>query len=68
MTMKKSGQAGAKVQAKGLTGRASLKKDAQSGVKVKTSDPTRGDSFDLHALLHGLQAMSDGEFSVRLPG
>src|SRR5918999_1177442 len=68
MTMKKSGQAGVKVQADGLTGRASLKKNGQAGAKAKASASTRGGSFDLHALLHGLQAMSDGEFSVRLPG
>ena len=66
--MKKNGQAGAKAQANGLTGRASLKKNGQAGVKVKASGPIGGGSFDLHALLHGLQAMSDGEFSVRLPG
>ncbi|MDQ3830229.1 MAG: hybrid sensor histidine kinase/response regulator, partial [Candidatus Tectomicrobia bacterium] len=66
--MKKSGQAGVKVQADGLTGRASLKKNGQAGAKAKASGSTRGGPFDLHALLHGLQAMSAGEFSVRLPG
>jgi CheY-like chemotaxis protein/HAMP domain-containing protein/putative methionine-R-sulfoxide reductase with GAF domain len=63
MTMKKNGQAGTKVEAHSLT-----KKNSQAGAKVKANGHTRGTSFDLHALLHGLQAMSDGEFSVRLPG
>ena len=66
--MKKSGQAGAKPQADALTGRASVKKNGQAGVKAKAGEPSRGGCFDLHSLLHGLQAMSGGEFSVRLPG
>ena len=40
--MKKSGQAGVKVQADGLTGRASLKKNGQAGAKAKASGSTRG--------------------------
>ncbi len=63
MTMKKNGQAGTKVQANSLT-----KKNSRAGAKVKANGHTEGTSFDLHALLHGLQAMSNGEFSVRLPG
>jgi hypothetical protein len=63
MSMKKDGQAGVKVQASGL-----VKKNGRTGARVKSNGVTRRDPFDLHALLHGLQAMSDGEFSVRLPG
>jgi two-component sensor histidine kinase len=63
MTMKKDGQAGVKVQASGLA-----KKNGRAGAKVKSNGLTRQAPFDLHALLHSLQAMSDGEFSVRLPG
>jgi hypothetical protein len=63
MTMKKSGQVGTKMQANALT-----KQNGRAGAKLKANELARGASFDLHALLHGLQAMSDGEFSVRLPG
>jgi len=66
--MKKNGQAGVKVPAKGLTGRAPLKKKGQAGVKVQANALTGGAAFDLHLLLYGLQAISAGEFSVRLPG
>jgi methyl-accepting chemotaxis protein len=68
MTMKKTGQAGVKGQAKGLTGEAALKKTGRAGVKGQTHGRTGGASFDLHLLLNGLQAISAGEFSVRLPG
>jgi CheY-like chemotaxis protein/signal transduction histidine kinase/HAMP domain-containing protein len=68
MTMKKGGQAGVTGQAKGLTGRASLKKSGRAGVKGQAKDLTGGAAFDLHLLLYGLQAISAGEFSVRLPG
>jgi CheY-like chemotaxis protein/signal transduction histidine kinase/HAMP domain-containing protein len=66
--MKKSGQAGVTGQAKGLTGRTSLKKNGRAGVKGQAKDLTGGAAFDLHLLLYGLQAISAGEFSVRLPG
>src|SRR5882724_3049891 len=45
-----------------------MRKNGQTGVKVQANDLTGGAPFDLHSLLHGLQAMSNGEFSVRLPG
>jgi HAMP domain-containing protein len=45
-----------------------MKKSGQAGTKVQEKDLNGGGAFDLHTLLYGLQAMSDGEFSVRLPG
>jgi hypothetical protein len=45
-----------------------MRKNGQAGVKVQAHGSTGGEPFDLHSLLHGLQAMSNGEFSVRLPG
>ena len=45
-----------------------MRKNSQTGVKVQANGPSGGDPFDLHSLLYGLQAMSSGEFSVRLPG
>src|SRR5687768_5808798 len=68
MTMKKTGQAGVKGQAKGLTGEPPLKKTGRAGVKGPTNGHAAGASFDLQSLLYGLQAISAGEFSVRLPG
>ncbi|MGH8058329.1 MAG: HAMP domain-containing protein, partial [Candidatus Entotheonellia bacterium] len=78
-TIKKDGQAGAKVQANGpgkKSGQAGAKphtnghakKNGQAGGKAQANGHNGGASFDLPAILHGLQAMSDGEFSVRLPG
>jgi CheY-like chemotaxis protein len=45
-----------------------MRKSNQTGVKVQANGPIGGDPFDLHSLLYGLQAISSGEFSVRLPG
>ena len=45
-----------------------MRKNSQTGAKVQANGLTGGAPFDLHSLLHGLQAMSNGEFSVRLPG
>ena len=66
--MKKTGQADVKGQAKGLTGGTPLKKTGRAGVKGPTNGHAAGASFDLQAVLYGLQAISAGEFSVRLPG
>ena len=45
-----------------------MRKNSQTGVKMQSNGPCGGDPFDLHSLLYGLQAISSGEFSVRLPG
>jgi hypothetical protein len=63
MNMKKNGRADAKVQGNSLA-----KKTGQARAKTRDNGHAGGDSFDLHTLLHGLQAMNDGEFSVRLTG
>jgi CheY-like chemotaxis protein/signal transduction histidine kinase/HAMP domain-containing protein len=68
MIMKKTGQAGVKGQAKGLTGEAPSKKTDRARVKGPTNGQATEAFFDLQALLYGLQAISAGEFSVRLPG
>src|SRR4029077_9052800 len=44
------------------------RKNSQTAVKVQANGLTGGDPFDLNSLLYGLQAMSNGEFSMRLPG
>ena len=45
-----------------------MRKNGQTAAKVPGNGLTGGAAFDLNSLLHGLQAMSNGEFSVRLPG
>ena len=45
-----------------------MRKNGQTAAKVPANGLTGGAPFDLNSLLHGLQAMSNGEFSVRLPG
>ena len=45
-----------------------MRKNGQTAVKAPANGLTGGAPFDLHSLLHGLQSMSNGEFSVRLPG
>jgi HAMP domain-containing protein/signal transduction histidine kinase/DNA-binding response OmpR family regulator len=45
-----------------------MRKNSQTGAKVQANGLTGGAPFDLNSLLYGLQAMSNGEFSVRLPG
>src|SRR5262245_51040093 len=66
--MKKNGQAGVKLQAKVPTGVASVKRNGRAGLKAPTKTPNGTATFDLHSLLYGLEAMSDGQFSVRLQG
>lgn len=61
--MKRTGQAGTKAQARSLA-----KKNGRAGAREKADGLAREAPFDLHAVLYGLQAMSAGEFSVRLPG
>ena len=51
-----------------------MKKNGHASAKRSTNSHangnghTNGAATDLHILLHGLQAMRDGDFSVRLPG
>ena len=51
-----------------------VKKNGHASAKRSTNGHangnghTNGAATDLHILLHGLQAMRDGDFSVRLPG
>ena len=45
-----------------------MRKNGQTAVKAPANGLTGGAPFDLHSLLHGLQSMRDGDFSVRLPG
>jgi methyl-accepting chemotaxis protein len=45
-----------------------MRKNGQTAGKLPANIPTGGAPFDLNSLLYGLQAMSNGEFSVRLPG
>ncbi len=65
--MRKNGQASATLKNNGQAS-ATVKKNGHAGAKVQGNGLAGGASFDLHALLYGLQAMSDGNFSVRLPG
>src|SRR5256712_3410862 len=46
----------------------SMRKNSQTAVKAQANGLTGGAPFDLNSLLYGLQAMSNGEFSMRLPG
>jgi len=65
--MRKNGQASATLKNNSQAS-ATVKKNGHAGAKVQGNGLAGGASFDLHALLYGLQAMSDGNFSVRLPG
>src|SRR5207245_6292200 len=65
MTNRKNGQASATLKNNGQAS-ATVKKNGHAGAKVQGNGLAGGASFDLHALLYGLQAMSDGNFSVRL--
>ena len=64
--MRKNGQASATLKNNSQAS-ATVKKNGHAGAKVQGNGLAGGASFDLHALLYGLQAMSDGNFSVRLP-
>jgi hypothetical protein len=57
MTMKKNGPAS-----------MTLKKNSQARVKAHVNSLARSSSSNLRILLYGLQAMRNGDFSVRLPG
>jgi HAMP domain-containing protein/CheY-like chemotaxis protein/signal transduction histidine kinase len=73
MTMKKNGHTGANghpdspVTATAAR-RTPVKKNGHASAKKPTNGHANGAATDLHILLHGLQAMRDGDFSVRLPG
>jgi hypothetical protein len=47
---------------------ATTKKNGQTAATMPVSGLAAGSPSYLRALLHGLQAMRDGDFSVRLPG
>ena len=73
--MKKNGHAGAKGHTDGPATAASArstttKKNGHTSAKRYTNGHANGNgaSAELNVLLHGLQAMRDGNFSVRLPG
>src|SRR5262245_18590699 len=65
--MKKNAQASATLEKNGRVS-ANLKKNGQGRAKAPLQGLGGSASFDLPALLYGLQAISGGEFSVRLPG
>ena len=48
--------------------RTPVKKNGHASAKRYTNGHANGAAADLHILLTGLQAMRDGDFSVRLPG
>jgi len=79
MTMKKSGHTGANGHpdspaTAAAARRTPVKKNGHASAKRDTNGHangnghTNGAATDLHILLHGLQAMRDGDFSVRLLG
>src|SRR5262245_152592 len=79
MTMKKSGHTGANGHpaspaTAAAVRRTPVKKNGHASPKRYTNGHANGNGHansagtDLHILLHGLQAMRDGDFSVRLPG
>jgi CheY-like chemotaxis protein/signal transduction histidine kinase/HAMP domain-containing protein len=67
MTMKKNGSASATMKKHGPA-RATVKKNGHTSAKAQANGLARGSASDLRVLLYGLQAMRDGDFSVRLPG
>src|SRR4029453_12029851 len=79
MTMKKSGHTGAdghpgSPATAAAARRTPVKKNGHASAKRYTNGHANGNGKttapppNLHILLHGLQAMRDGDFSVRLPG
>jgi HAMP domain-containing protein/CheY-like chemotaxis protein/signal transduction histidine kinase len=67
MTMKKNGHTNGPTTATS-TRSTPVKKNGHASAKRSTNGHAKGAATDLHILLHGLQAMRDGDFSVRLPG
>ena len=71
--MKKSGHIGANDHpdspaTTAAARRTPVKKNGHASAKRYTNGHANGATTDLHILLTGLQAMRDGDFSVRLPG
>src|SRR5262245_36645223 len=71
MTMKKNGHATVTLERNGHTS-TTTKKNSHATAPVKKNGHANGHgiatSTDLRAILFGMQAMRDGDFSVRLPG
>jgi len=67
MTMKKNGHPDSPATAAAARS-TPVQKNGHASAKRSTNGQANGAATDRHILLHGLQAMRDGDFSVRLPG